>query len=187
MTFITEEIWQYIEDRKQGESIMVQPLPEAGKINKGLLEHFELTKEVVSAVRKVRKDRNLPAKEELELLVRDQNGTYSRDFEPVLEKLAILSSVSGIREKPDGAVSFRVGSVEYFIPLEHHINPEEELQKLREELDYQKGFLRSVMGKLNNERFVRNAPAEVVEKEQKKRDDAEKKISVLEERIDGLK
>ena len=187
MPFITEEIWQYIDERKDGESLMIQEMPVAGSSDSQLIEKFNDMKEAVSAIRKIRKDNNLPAKEMLELLVSDQNGTYGQEFEPVLQKLGILSSVERIEEKPEGAVSFRVRSVEYFIPLEDLVNPEEELKKLEEELKYQQGFLKSVMGKLGNERFVNNAPAQVVEKEQKKRTDAENKISVLEERIAGLK
>ncbi len=186
MPFITEEIWQYIEERKEGESIMVQPMPNAGKTHAGILEEFEDMKEAVTAIRKIRVEKDLSARDELQVLVRDQNHSYSKRYESVLQKLAILESVAEIDEKPEGAVSFRVASVEYFVPLEDHTNPEEELLELQSELDYQKGFLEKVMAKLKNERFVNNAPEVVVEKEQKKKDDAEKKIRVLEERIAGL-
>ncbi|MCK4750866.1 MAG: class I tRNA ligase family protein, partial [Bacteroidales bacterium] len=186
MPFITEEIWQYIDERNDGESIMVQPMPKSGKIEPEVLEQFEDMKEAVTAIRKIRKEKELPAREKLELLVRDQNHTYSKRFESILAKLGILDSISDRNEKPEDAVSFRVKSVEYFIPLSGHVNMEEELEKLEEELAYQKGFLKSVMGKLSNERFVRNAPSPVVEKEQKKKDDAESKIKVLEERIAGI-
>ncbi|HEC43472.1 MAG TPA: valine--tRNA ligase [Bacteroides sp.] len=187
MPFITEEIWQYIEERKEGESIMVQSMPRAAKTDSGILEQFEDMKEAVTAIRKIRKEKNLPAKEKLELMVRDHNQSYSQRFESILKKLGMLKSVVAINEKVDGAISFRVRSVEYFIPLEEHINPEEELKDLEQELVYQKGFLKKVMAKMNNERFVRNAPAQVVELERKKQDEAEKKIGVLEERIAGLK
>lgn len=186
MPFITEQIWQYIEERGEGESIMVQPMPTAGRTNKENLAEFERVKETVTAIRKVRKDKNLPAREGLELLVRDQNHSYSKRFESILKKLAVLNSVEAIEGKPGNAISFRVGSVEYFLPLGAHVDPEEERKNLETELAYQRGFLKSVMAKLNNERFVSNAPPSVVEKEQKKRDDAEKKIQVLEERISGL-
>jgi valyl-tRNA synthetase len=186
MPFITEEIWQYIEKRKEGESIMVQPMPEAGKVDKLILEQFEDMKEIVTALRKVRKEKKLPIKEKLVLLIRDQNQSYSRKFESILDKLGILDSIGETKENPEGAVSFRVGSVEYFIPLEEHANPEEELKELEQELFYQKGFLEKVMAKLKNERFVQNAPSKVLEMEHKKREDAEKKIKVLEERIAGL-
>jgi valyl-tRNA synthetase len=187
MPFISEEIWQYIGERKEGESIMVQPMPGAGKSDAAVLEQFEDMKEVVTAIRKIKKDKNLPAREKLRLLVRDQNHSYRRHFESILLKLGNLESIEGITDKPEGALSFRVGSVEYFIPLEGHASSEEEMKNLEEELLYQKGFLQKVMAKLNNERFVNSAPSQVVEKEQKKREDAEKKISVLEERLAGLK
>ncbi len=187
MPFITEEIWQYLGERKKGESIVVQPIPRAGKVQQEILDQFEDTKEVVTAIRKIRKDRNLPARERLELLVRDQNQSYGKRFESIIGKLGMLDAVEGINQKPEGAVSFRVGSVEYFIPLEGHVSPEEELKELQGELDYQKGFLEKVMAKLNNERFVRNAPEAVVEKELKKKKDAERKIQVLQERIAGIR
>jgi len=187
MPFITEEIWQYIEERKEGESIMVQPMPDAGKVDKSILEQFEDMKEAVTAIRKIRKEKNLPAREKLQLQILDQNHTCSSRFESILEKLGILDSIEETKEKPDGALSFRVNGVEYFIPLAEHANPEEELKELEKELAYLKGFLKQVMGKLNNERFVQHAPPRVVEMEEKKKDDAEKKIRVLEERIAGIK
>jgi valyl-tRNA synthetase len=187
MPFITEEIWQYIEERKEGESIMVQPLPRAGKVDKKILETFDDMKEAVTAIRKIRKEKNLPAKEKLRLLVMDANHSYSDRFESILLKLGNLEAVERAAEKPVGAISFRIRSVEYFILVEEHMaNPEEELKELKAELDYHRGFLRKVMAKLNNERFVQNAPGKVVETENKKKDDAEKKIQVLEERIKGL-
>ena len=187
MPFITEEIWQYIEERKEGESIMVQQMPDAGKVDKSLLEQFEDMKEAVTAIRKIRKEKNLPAREKLQLQILDQNNNYSNRFESILEKLGILDSLEETKEKPNGALSFRVGSVEYFIPLAEHANPEEELKELKKELTYQTGFMKQVMSKLNNERFVQNAPPQVVEMEQKKREDAQNKIRVLEERIAGIK
>jgi valyl-tRNA synthetase len=186
MPFITEEIWQYIEERAEGESIMVQPMPVSGKSDRKILEEFEVLKEVVTAVRKIRKEKNIPPREKLELHVRDTNHSYSGRFETVLAKLALLEGIRDTDVKPQGAASFRVGTVEFYVPLEDHVNPQEELNDLSAELDYQKGFLQKVMGKLGNDRFVKNAPESVVEKEIKKKDDAEKKIRVLEERIAEL-
>jgi valyl-tRNA synthetase len=187
MPFITEQIWQYIEQRKEGESIMMQPLPSAGRAHSSVLGEFEDMKEAVTAIRKIRKEKNLSARDRLQVLVRDQNQSYSKRFECILQKLGLLEPVAETEDKLQDAISFRVGSVEYYIPLEEHVNPEEELQNLQTELEYQKGFLEKVMAKLRNERFVSNAPQAVVEKEQKKKGDAEKKIRVLEERIAGLK
>ena len=187
MPFITEEIWQYIEERKDGESIMVQPMPKAGTSDSQILEQFEDMKEAVTAIRKIRKEKNLPAKEKLKLLISDSNHSYNKQFESILLKLGILKTIETIDEKPEGALSFRIRNVEYFIPMEEHINPEEELKELSTELEYQKGFLIKVMAKLDNERFVQNAPEKVVQMEQKKKDEAVKKIQALEERISGLK
>ncbi len=187
MPFITEEIWQMIEDRKEGESIMVSQSPLHAAYDKNLLDQFEEAKEAVTSIRNLRKERNIPQKERLNVLVRDQNGAYRKQFESILHKLGNVDSITPTREKAADAASFRVNSVEYYIPLEDKTDPAEELSKLEEELKYEKGFLKSVMGKLNNERFISNAPPQVVEKEQKKKADAEKKISVLEERIKDLR
>ncbi len=186
MPFITEEIWQYIEERQEGESIMIQPMPKSASTDKQLLEQFEDMKVAVTAIRKIRKEKNLPAKEKLELLILDSNHSYNNRFGSILVKLAILQTIEEIDEKPEGALSFRVRSVEYFLPMADHVNPVEELKELNAELEYQKGFLKKVMVKLSNDRFVQHAPEKVVQMEQKKRDDAEKKIKVLEERISGL-
>jgi valyl-tRNA synthetase len=187
MPFITEEIWQLIRERKQGESIMITRLPLAGAFDKDLLEQFEETKEAITALRNIRKEKNIPFKEELNIQVRDQNSSYNAGFESVLVKLGNIESIEYTEEKVQGALSFRISSVEFFIPLEDKTNPAEELIKLEQELEYEKGFLKSVMGKLNNKRFVDNAPDQVVEKERKKSEDARKKISVLEERITDLR
>ena len=187
MPFITEEIWQLISERKDGDSIMISSMPESGSFDKDLLAEFEETREVVTAVRNIRKEQNLPARENLRIVVRDPNHSYSNTFESILVKLGNISEVSQTSKKIEGAVSFRVKTVEYYIPMEGHIDPEEELKKLEEELAYTRGFLRSVMVKLNNDRFVQNAPEKVVENEKQKQGDAEKKIKVLEERIQGLR
>jgi valyl-tRNA synthetase len=187
MPFITEEIWQYIGDRNEGDSIMVQSMPGAGKADASLLENFEVMKEVVTAIRKIRKEKNIPARDTLSLLVRDHKSGYDPGLESIVHKLGNLNSVSRVSQKPEGSVSFRIGGVEYFIPLEEHADPEEERKNLENELLYQKGFLNKVMAKLGNERFIEGAPEQVIQKEQKKREDAERKISILEERLAGLK
>jgi valyl-tRNA synthetase len=187
MPFITEHVWQLLSKRKEGESIMVCTMPEAGKVDTEILSQFEDMKEAVTAIRNIRREKNLPAKEPLKLFVRDQNHSYSRRFESILVKLGILDPVEETSEKIEGAVSFRVQSAEFFIPLEGVADAAEELRKLEEELSYTRGFLRSVMAKLENDRFVQHAPEKVVDKERKKQQDAEKKIQVLEERIQDLR
>jgi len=185
--FITEEIWQFLCERKDGESIMVSKMPGALTYNKSLVSRFEKTKETVSAVRTVRKGKNIPVKEPLILMVRENEDNYDNRFGEVLKKLTNLSDIQFVDGKVKGAASFRVKTTEYFIPLRGKVNVEEELEKLRKELDYSKGFLATVMKKLNNAHFIQNAPEKVVKMEKNKKADAELKIKTLEKRIAELK
>lgn len=189
MPFITEEIWQLISPRKNGESLMVSPMPQPEKYDRTLIKQFEDLKEVVTNIRSIRKDKNIPPKEVMKLLVRSSgNGSFNSALEPVVTKLANLSEVELISDDdPDDAVSFIVKNVEYFVPVGSLVDREEEIEKLEAELEYTKGFLKSVQNKMNNERFVRNAPKQVVEKERQKMTDAEVKIGVLESQIAKLK
>ena len=188
MPFITEEIWQLLEERTKGESLMVSPMPALAGADRDVIGRFEDIKEVITQVRSIRKDKNIAPREAVELLVRpSENAVYQQDLEPVLVKLAKLSAVGQTAEDPGDAISFIVKNVEYFVPVGQNVNPEEELAKMEEELGYTKGFLLSVQKKLGNERFVQNAPKQVVEKEQQKMADAEAKIGVLEAQIARLK
>ncbi|WP_073171321.1 valine--tRNA ligase [Tangfeifania diversioriginum] len=187
MPFITEEIWQLLSERKEGESIMVSQMPEAKKYDTGMLAAFENVKEAISGIRNIRKEKNIPNKDALELKVQKGDKGYEAGFDPVLRKLANLSTFDAVEEEVKGAASFRVKSTSFYVPLEGLIDTEEELKKLEEELKYAKGFLNSVMKKLSNERFVNNAPEAVVAKEKAKHADAEANIKMLEERIAGLK
>jgi valyl-tRNA synthetase len=186
MPFITEEIWQLLAKRKDGESIMVTRMPEASAYNVKMVENFEYAKETISSIRTVRKSKDIPNKEKIDLLVRSEKDIFDTTFLPVISKLCNLSDVSFISEKKEGAVSFMVGTTEYFIPLSGSIDVEAELLKIRDELNYQRGFLLTVMKKLENERFVQNAPANVLDLERKKKSDAESKIKSLEERMKGF-
>jgi len=188
MPFITEEIWQLIRERKSGESLMVSLMPSPDTYKEDLVEHFEALKEVITSVRSIRKEKNIPPREELKLMVRSSSGAaYHKHLEPVIQKLANLSEVEVISGEPESAVSFIVKNVEYFVPVGSLVNAEEEIAKLEEELKYTRGFLSSVQKKMSNERFVQNAPAVVVDKEKQKMADAEGKISVLEAQIQKLK
>ncbi len=188
MPFITEEIWQLVSPRKDGESLMISPMPQPEKYDKKLLGQFEDLKEVVTSIRSIRKDKNIPPKERVNLLVRSSaNGNYYAALEPVIVKLANVSEVEMIAVDPDDTISFIVKNVEYFIPLGSLVNAGEEIQKLESELEYTIGFLISVKKKLTNERFVQNAPEQVVEKERQKMADAEAKSRVLESQIKRLK
>ncbi len=189
MPFITEEIWQLVIPRKDGESLMVSSMPQPEKYDRNLIKQFEDLKEVLTSIRSIRKDKNIPPKEVMKLLVRSSaNGSYNPTLEPVITKLANLSEVELIsNDEPDDAVSFIVKNVEYFVPVGSLVDTEEEIEKLEFELEYTIGFLKSVQKKMSNERFVRNAPEQVVEKERQKMTDAEVKIGVLKSQIEKLK
>jgi valyl-tRNA synthetase len=188
MPFITEEIWQLLRERDQGESLMVSPMPPPATYDKGLIKRFEDVKEVVTSVRSIRKDKDIPPREAVKLLVKTSaNGNYHAALEPVVMKLANLSAVEMIPEDPGDSISFIVKNVEYFVPVEGRVDMEEEAVKLEAELEYTRGFLGSVSKKLGNENFVRNAPGSVVEKERQKMADAEEKIKVLEAQIARLR
>jgi len=187
MPFITEEIWQLIMERKDGESIMVTQMPEAKKFNKDLIADFESVKETISAVRTVRKEKDIPNKEKLRLLIRSDKDSFDSEILPVVNKLCNLSELSFVSEKQEGAASFMVGTTEYFIPLTGKLDVEGERTRIQEEIVYHRGFLINVMKKLENERFVKNAPASVLELERKKKSDAESKIKSLEEALKSLR
>jgi valyl-tRNA synthetase len=182
MPFITEEIWQLITERKEGESLMISLMPEHNKPNKPLIERFENVKEIISAIRTVRKEKDIPNKEKVELKIRCDKKSFDTHFIPVIAKMANLSDISFTSVKEEGAASFHVKTTEFYIPLAGKLDVEGELVKIDEELKYTRGFLESVMKKLNNERFVSNAPAAVIEMERKKQADAESKIKSLEDR-----
>ncbi len=186
MPFISEEIWQQLSLRKDGESIMVSMMPEIRGYNEGLLQDFELVKEAIQNIRTVRKNHNLAMKEAVELKVLAGEDGYVERLNPVVTKLANLDTVTVVTEKPGSAAGFMVKSSEFFVPLASTIDPLEELAKLKSELQYAEGFLASVMKKLGNERFVASAPANVVTLEQQKKADAEAKIAVLKDRIAEL-
>lgn len=184
MPFITEELWQHLAERKEGESIMNALIPTAEALNIDVLASMERAKEVVIGVRGVRAAKNIPPKEILELNVL---GEFDTAEHSVIAKLANLSAVNPSAEKDASAASFMVGTTEFNVPLANNIDIEAELEKLNKELVYYRGFKESVMKKLSNERFVNNAPAAVVEGERKKLADAETKIKTIEESITALK
>jgi len=188
MPFITEEIWQLITERAQGESLMVSAMPDPETYDKKLIKQFEDVKEIVTQIRSIRKDKNIPPKEGLQLMVRSsESGSYHERFDPVIAKLANLADIGQVDEDPGNTVSFIVKNVEYYVSVGDLVNVEDEIAKLEAELEYTHGFLKSVQKKMSNERFVQHAPEQVVEKERQKMADAEGKISVLEAQIKKLK
>ncbi len=183
MPFITEELWQHIAERGEGESIMTALIPEAKPVDESLIAAFEVTKQIIAGVRTVRLQKNIPNRDVLALQI---VGAHDAANDCVIAKLTNLSDIAVVTEKDANSMTFLVGITEYAVPLGNNIDVEAELAKLNEDLKYMQGFLRTVMGKLSNERFVNNAPAQVVELERKKKADAESKIKSLEERIASL-
>lgn len=183
--FITEELWHETRQRSAEDCIMVSSMPVVGPQNPEMLARFELMQQAVTAIRSIRKARNIPFRDALELRVsKDEN--YPSEFEPVLRKMAGLSGVVAVDEKPQNCDGFIVKTTGYFVPVGDNIDREAELAKLTEELKYQEGFLASVMKKLGNERFVSSAPAAVVAGEEAKRSDAQARIAALKERIGSM-
>jgi valyl-tRNA synthetase len=183
MPFITEEIWHLLAERKEVESIMTTRMPEVKKYKKELLSRFEVVKETVTAIRSVRKEREIPNKDKLVLCIRSDKDSVDSEFIPVIMKLGNLSDAILVDGKIEGAASFMTGTTEFYIPVEGKKDNGAELERIREDIDYYRGFLISVMKKLDNDRFIKNAPDAVLDLERKKKADAELKIKSLEERL----
>ncbi|WP_163444518.1 valine--tRNA ligase [Flavobacterium columnare] len=186
MPFLTEEIWQHIADRTSEEALIVAQWPEIKTYDEKLVSDFDFATEVISGIRMIRKDKNISFKDAIELKVVN-NETISTFFDSVIIKLGNLSHLEYVSEKVNGALSYRVKSNEYFIPIGEGIDIEAEIKKLTEELNYIKGFLKSVQGKLSNEKFVSGAPEQVIANERKKETDALAKIATIEQSLAGLK
>ncbi len=185
MPFVTEEIWQDLAPRAAGESIMFAAWPALGEADEALLARFELVKEVVTAIRAARKQKNIPQKQALALnVVVDEN--YPAAYAPVIAKMGNMSEITPAEEKDPTAAAFIVKTTQYFIPMGDSIDPEAETKKLSDELAYLEGFLASVMKKLSNERFVNSAPEKVVANERAKKADAEAKIAAIKEQLQAL-
>lgn len=184
MPFITEELWQHLYDRKEGESIMTARMPEPQPVDMEIINRFETTKLVVAGIRTIRLQKGIANKEQLTLQI---IGAHDHSNDCILTKMTNLATIETIEEKDPAAASFRVHATEYAIPMSNAIDVEAELKKLEAELKYAQGFLKTVMGKLGNERFVQNAPEAVVAMERKKKADAEEKIKSLEESMAALK
>ena len=185
MPFITEELWQHLCDRTDGESLMVSPLSMSALVDEDIIREFEVVKEVISNIRSIRLQKNIAQKETLELQVIGENPVVA--FNAVIMKMCNLSSINIVENKADGAASFMVGTTEYAVPLGNMIDVEAEIARMEAELKYKEGFLQGVLKKLGNEKFVNNAPAAVLEMERKKQADAESIIKSLKESIAALK
>ena len=185
MPFITEELWQHIVDRKDGESLMVSPMVAFAAYDEALIEQFEAVKEVISSIRAIRLQKNIAQKEALELQVIGENPVAA--FNAVIVKMCNLSAINTVEAKADGAAAFMVGTTEFAVPLGNMIDVEAEIARMEAELKHKEGFLQGVLKKLSNEKFVNNAPAAVIEMERKKQADAESIIKSLKESIAALK
>ena len=185
MPFITEELWQHLCDRTDGESLMVSPLSMSALVDEDIIREFEVVKEVISNIRSIRLQKNIAQKEALELQVIGENPVAA--FSAVITKMCNLSSIDVVENKADGAASFMVGTTEYAVPLGNMIDVEAEIARMEAELKHKEGFLQGVLKKLGNEKFVNNAPAAVLEMERKKQADAESIIKSLKESIAALK
>ena len=186
MPFVTEEIWQDLEPRKEGETICLAQMPAPAEEKTSVLTRFELAAEVISKIRNVRNQKNLPQKDALTLkVVEDEN--YPKEYAPVITKMANLKEIAVVKEKDATDAAFIVKTTQYFVPMAGMIDMEAEKEKLQKELEYQEGFLKSVMKKLSNERFVTSAPEKVVANERAKQADAEAKIAAIKEQLDALK
>ena len=185
MPFITEELWQHLAERKEGESLMVSPMQQPAAYDERLVAEFESVKEVISSLRSIRLQKNIAQKEALELQVVGTNPVAA--YDAVIEKMCNLSAIRQVEAKAEGAASFMVGTTEYAVPLGNLIDVEAEIARMEAELKHKEGFLAGVMKKLSNEKFVNNAPAAVIELERKKQADAETIIRSLKESIAALK
>lgn len=187
MPFITEELWQHLAERKEGESIMVSPqtIAAPAPADAAILAQVELMKNVVAGVRAIRNTKNISPREALDLQVIGADPIAAYDC--LITKMANVNGVAVVDVKGEGVSSFMVGTTEYAVPLGGLIDVEAELAKAEAELKHLEGFLNGVMKKLSNERFVNNAPTQVVELERKKQADAESKIATLKETIASLK
>ena len=185
MPFITEELWQQMAERKEGESLMVNSLLLNGTVDEAFIQQFEVVKEVISNIRTIRLQKNIAQKEALELQVIGENPVTA--FNAVIIKICNLSGIAVVEAKAEGASSFMVGTIEFAVPLGNMIDVEAEIARMEAELKHKEGFLQGVLKKLSNEKFVNNAPPAVIEIERKKQADAESIINSLKESIASLK
>jgi valyl-tRNA synthetase len=184
MPFITEELWQNMAERKDGETIMLQQMPAEGKFSEAMLAMFDAAEQTIMNIRNIRQSRGISPKESVELYVKEP---YDVKIAPVIEKLANVSGLKLVRDidKQMQGMNFMVGTTEFFVPLK--VNAEEEAKKIKEEIERYTKFLASVEKKLSNANFVKNAPQQVVDLEKKKQSDAQTKLNNLNELLQRFK
>ncbi len=188
MPFITEEVWHYIRERKENETIMYELLPGVLNREPELITKFAFAEDVITQIRTVRKEKNIPFKDPIRLFIKkNYNEQPDTTLDGIVSKLCNISELGYIDEKIPDSISFIIRNTEFYIPITQNIDIGAEIAKLEEELNYTRGFLQSVGAKLENDKFVSGAPEKVVDAERKKKSDAEERIHVLEEQILGLK
>jgi len=187
MPFITEEVWQLLGERTPGESIMIASIPSAAKVEKAVLHDFETVKEVVSAVRMIRKEKSIPNRDSLRLIINSDQSRLPASSISMIQRMCNINSVEFTSAQVAGAASFMCGTTEFYIPVEGFIDTVAESERLSKEIEYYIGFLKVVSGKLGNSNFVQNAPGSVVEAEMKKKSDAEMKLASLREQLQNIK
>ena len=186
MPFLTEEVWSWLGERKTAEdALIIAHWPEAGEVDASLLKNFDVLKEIVGGVRNVRNDNGIANKEKLELRIQ-KDEDYPAGLSSAISHLTNLQNIEEVNEKVEGAFGFMIGRHRFYIPFGDGFDVDVEKEKIQKDLDYQKGFLKSVRGKLSNERFVSGAPESVVLNERKKEDDALAKIAIMEEKLADL-
>jgi valyl-tRNA synthetase len=183
--FVSEELWHLIGDRKDGDDIIVSSWPEGGDVNEKINSEFKVASEVITNIRNIRKQNNIAYKIMIDFKVM-KSDKHPQNMDDVLRKMGNLSSLNYVDEKVGNAFSFIVQNTDYFVPFGDNVDTAVEREKLEEELEYTKGFLKSVQKKLGNERFVNNAPEQVVVSEKRKQADAEAKIKMIEEKLSAM-
>jgi valyl-tRNA synthetase len=188
MPFITEEIFQYLRKEGSPESIMIAAMPKPETYNESMLLKFEFATQVIMSIRTMRQEKNISNKESIDLLIRKNNDDKpDLTFDDLVVKLCNLGKIEYIDNKPEGAFNFIIKTTEFYVPVKDNIDISSEIARLEQDLEYQQGFLNSVLKKLGNERFVNNAPVHVIESERKKQADAEARIKVIGEQLQSLK
>ena len=186
MSFLTEEIWHHIAERTTDQALIIAKYPIQKDFDNELISKFEFASSIISGIRTIRKDKNIPFRDEIELYVINKENNDNQ-FMPLIQKLTNTSSIEEVSEKVDG-VSFRVKSNEYFVPIsDENIDVAAEILKLESELKRAKGFLSGIQNKLSNERFVQNAPEKVIALERKKESDTLAKIKTINASLESLK
>ena len=186
MPFISEELWHSLNNREEGDDIIVSQWPEVMTFDENILAAFEKTENIITQIRNFRKGNNIASKVKIELFIKSNENAYDGKMDPIILKMGNLSQLEQISEKMNNSSSFLVGINEYYIPFGEHIDIESEKAKIDEELKHLKGFLKGVQAKLGNEKFVSSAPEQVVNMERKKEKDASDKIALLTEKLSSL-